>query len=42
MFDFVRDIIDDGDEWDIESIMKEMKSLISDCEERLEELKKGE
>ena len=39
MFDFVRDIIKDDDDWAIECVMKEMKGLVSDCEERLEELR---
>ena len=39
MFDFVRDIIEGDDDWAIECVMKEMKGLVSDCEERLEELR---
>lgn len=42
MFDFVRDIIADDDEWGIECVMNEMKGLINECEERLEELRSAE
>lgn len=39
MFDFVRDIIADDDAWGIERVMNEMKGLVNECEERLEELR---
>ena len=38
MFDFVRDIIDDGDEWSINNIINEMEDLIDLANEKLDEL----
>lgn len=42
MFDFVRGIIADGDEWSIECVIREMQGLIYEAEERLEELANGD
>ena len=37
MFDFVRDIIADGDEWFINNIINEMEGLIDLANEKLDE-----
>lgn len=38
MFDFVRDIIAEGDSWQIRTIISEMEGLIGQAEERLDEI----
>jgi hypothetical protein len=38
MFDFVRDIIAEGDSWQIRNVISEMEGLIGQAEERLEEM----
>lgn len=42
MFDFVRDIIDDGDEWSINNIINEMEGLIDLAKDKLDELNNEE
>jgi len=42
MFDFVRDIIAEGDSWQIRTIISEMEGLIGQAEERLEEMNNEE
>lgn len=38
MFDFVRDMIAEGDSWQIRTIISEMEGLIRQAEERLKEM----
>lgn len=38
MFDFVRDIIAEGESWQIRTIISEMEGLIRQAEERIEEM----
>jgi len=42
MFDFVRDIIAEGDSWQIRNIISEMEGLIGQAEERLDEMNNEE
>lgn len=38
MFDFVRDIIAEGDSWSIRCVISELEGLLDQAEERLEEI----